>query len=95
MKRKAATAKARKVDAWERIWQNDRESEVRVRGTKDVHADTTVACPFCGETGEVVVDEIGATHETFIEDCEVCCHPREVHVERDETGGMKIWCERS
>ncbi len=95
MKRKAADAKARKVDAWERVWQNDRVSEVRVRGTKDVHAETTVACPFCGETGEVAVDAYGSATETFIEDCEVCCHPRVVHVERDETGGMNIWCERS
>ncbi|RMF87138.1 MAG: CPXCG motif-containing cysteine-rich protein [Nitrospirae bacterium] len=38
-----------------------------------------VACPYCGERVELLVDRSAGPHET-IEDCPVCCRPMEVRV---------------
>ncbi len=96
--KKAAVAA---VETWQSVWreqEKDRASEIRVKSSrngKDTSAEASVACPFCGETSEIAVDPWVTRSETFIEDCDVCCHPRVVHVERDESGVMNIWCERS
>jgi len=40
--------------------------------------EVTVSCPYCGELVEISIepDVIG----TFVQDCEVCCHPWRVTV---------------
>lgn len=43
-------------------------------------------CPYCGETVEVSVDEVGAGTESYVEDCPVCCRPWSVQVSRGEDG---------
>ena len=44
--------------------------------------ETDISCPYCGETISILVDEsVGAQH--YIEDCQVCCRPIEVHVDED------------
>jgi hypothetical protein len=54
-----------------------------------------VACPFCGESDELSVDPGGGDHQTYVEDCAVCCRPRVVHVEPgDEPGEVRVWVER-
>ncbi len=56
---------------------------------------TSAACPFCGEAEELFVDEGGGAHQTYTEDCAVCCRPRVVHVEPgDEPGEVRVWLER-
>lgn len=56
---------------------------------------TSVTCPFCGQSDELFVDAGGGEHQTYTEDCAVCCHPRIVHVEPgDEPGGVRVWVER-
>jgi transcription elongation factor Elf1 len=34
-------------------------------------------CPYCGEQISMVVD-LSVRHQTYVEDCEVCCNPIEV-----------------
>ena len=43
------------------------------------------ACPYCSERISMVLDT-SVKRQTYIEDCEVCCHPIEVRytVEDDE-----------
>ena len=54
-----------------------------------------VACPFCGEAEELFVDAGGGEHQTYTEDCAVCCRPRVVHVEPGgEPGEVRVWLER-
>ena len=54
-----------------------------------------VACPFCGESEELFVDLGGGEHQTYIEDCAVCCRPRFVTVTPgDVEGEVNIWLER-
>lgn len=57
---------------------------------------TAVQCPFCGEPEDLYVDPGGGSHQTYTEDCAVCCRPRVVHVEPDdeESGGVRVWLER-
>lgn len=44
-----------------------------------------VTCPYCYEPAELYVDP--ETRGAFVQDCDVCCRPWQVWVERDpETG---------
>jgi hypothetical protein len=40
----------------------------------------TVACPFCGEMNEIIIDT-SVSRQRFVTDCEVCCRPFEVLAE--------------
>ena len=53
-------------------------------------------CPFCGKVGEIAIDEGGGEHQTYVEDCAVCCRPRVVHFDSspDVTEGVRVWLER-
>ncbi len=35
-------------------------------------------CPYCWQTISMLLD-ISVTEQTYIEDCEVCCNPIEIH----------------
>ena len=50
-------------------------------------------CPYCGEEVEVVVDEVGASDEEYVEDCPVCCRPWQVHVSRED-GEVSVYLSR-
>jgi len=43
-------------------------------------ADELVTCPYCGEEVEIFVEP--DVHGSFVQDCEVCCNPWLVRVER-------------
>ncbi len=65
------------------------------RRRKIPRASTLVACPFCGEEEALSVDAGGGRHQTYTEDCPVCCRPRVVHVEpAEEPGEVRVWLER-
>jgi hypothetical protein len=38
----------------------------------------------CGEWNETTVDSEGGAHQTYIEDCFVCCHPNTLYITIDE-----------
>ncbi|MBI3291338.1 MAG: CPXCG motif-containing cysteine-rich protein [Elusimicrobia bacterium] len=40
----------------------------------------TVQCPYCGEWLEVLFD-CSVERQDYIEDCQVCCHPIQFHVQ--------------
>jgi hypothetical protein len=44
-----------------------------------------IACPYCGETITIVVDN-SAGAQRYIEDCQVCCRPIVISVAFDEEG---------
>ena len=44
-----------------------------------------IACPYCGETIEIVVDG-SVESQSYIEDCSVCCRPITLTVTVDEEG---------
>ena len=51
--------------------------------------------PICGTVGAISVDLSGGSNQTFVEDCEVCRHPRVVHVEASGEDEVRVWVERS
>lgn len=64
------------------------------RGRKRASAEA-VSCPFCGESEEIYVDPGGGDHQTYTEDCSLCCRPRVVHVEPGPVDGeLSVWLER-
>ena len=46
--------------------------------------DFLVTCPYCGEEVEIFVEP--DVHGSFVQDCEVCCNPWLVRVERGGEG---------
>jgi len=57
----------------------DDEAELEAEGAADDSA--LVSCPWCGEENEVALDPGGGRVQDYVEDCEVCCRPWQVHVE--------------
>ena len=39
----------------------------------------TISCPYCGEAIDVQVDT-SAGDQAYVEDCQVCCRPIEMHL---------------
>jgi hypothetical protein len=37
--------------------------------------ETFFECPYCFETISVLLDRSTESESTYVEDCEVCCHP--------------------
>ena len=53
-----------------------------------------IACPYCGEIITLVVgDSAGA--QRYIEDCQVCCRPWQVHVYYARGGAVEVTVEAS
>jgi hypothetical protein len=52
----------------------------------------TVRCPYCGEPFDTLVDTSGvdasAGSTSYIEDCQVCCRPIEMHLEVGMNGEL-------
>jgi hypothetical protein len=52
-----------------------------------------VQCPYCFEWLELYVDP--DTTGSFVQDCDVCCHPWQVYVERDGDGAPVVMVSRA
>lgn len=50
-------------------------------------------CPYCDETVSVMVDPISG-HQSYTEDCSVCCRPMLVEVDADEEGNPEVKARR-
>ena len=48
-----------------------------------------IACPYCGETITLVVDD-SAGDQRYIEDCHVCCRPITVVLQVGEGGEASV-----
>ena len=59
--------------------------------TWDTEAE--VGCPYCGEIVTIGVDPAGGVVQTYVEDCQVCCQPWQVHVTYDDHGAAQVSVE--
>jgi hypothetical protein len=57
-------------------------------GTADVSG--VVTCPYCAEESEIALDPGSGAHQTYVEDCPVCCQPWTVHVAYAEDGTAHV-----
>ena len=46
-----------------------------------------VQCPYCGERFETRID-LTTNDPGYVEDCQVCCRPIEIGIERDPGGAL-------
>lgn len=51
----------------------------------------TIACPYCGESIELIIDD-SVDHQRYVEDCSVCCRPINVDVTIDERREIGLKC---
>lgn len=51
--------------------------------------EQTIACPYCGESISVLVDD-SVPEQSYVEDCQVCCRPIVVSVSVDPDGDLSV-----
>jgi hypothetical protein len=56
--------------------------------TRDTEAE--VVCPYCGAGVTISLDPGGGREQTYVEDCQVCCQPWQVHLRYDGDGGALV-----
>ncbi len=56
-------------------------------------AEATYVCDSCGEEIVVPVDISAGSHQDYVEDCPVCCHPMSLHVDIDPDGEAHVESE--
>ncbi|MEI6505306.1 MAG: CPXCG motif-containing cysteine-rich protein [Planctomycetota bacterium] len=54
------------------------------------HADASYVCDSCGEEIVVTVDISAGSHQDYVEDCPVCCHPMRLRVALDPDGEAHV-----
>lgn len=59
----------------------------RLKADRLLESFVDVACPYCGKVSQIAIDEGGGEHQTFVEDCEVCCRPRVVQLDLSPESG--------
>ena len=55
-----------------------------------LEAEATYVCDSCGEEIVVPVDISAVSHQDYVEDCPVCCHPMRLHVDIDPDGEAHV-----
>ena len=58
----------------------------RRKKRRPAHPGPSYSCPHCGERVDTWPDLGGGEHQTYIEDCPVCCRPNRITATLDETG---------
>jgi transposase-like protein len=46
----------------------------------------SITCPYCGEPAELDVEADGASRQSYVQDCPVCCQPWQIELTRDRDG---------
>ena len=48
-----------------------------------------IQCPYCWENIDITIDNNGENQQ-YIEDCQVCCRPINVHISLNETQQVQV-----
>lgn len=64
-----------------------------VRPCSSAASEGHYICDACGEEIVIPLDLTEGSHQTYTEDCPVCCHPNTIHVELDSEGRCTVWSE--
>lgn len=60
-----------------------------IAGAMNELRQSTVQCPYCGETIEVLID-CSIDNQDYIEDCQVCCRPINFSISLNDNGDPKV-----
>lgn len=61
----------------------------------ELQTEAEVTCPYCGESMAIVLDAGGGATQEYVEDCQVCCRPWQVHVSYAQGGVAEVWLAES
>ena len=53
------------------------------KATRGGKKKPVLRCPWCGERADVFIDSGAGAHQSYVEDCAVCCRPCVVTAEPD------------
>ena len=70
------------------IEDHDDSSFVEETVTWDTEAE--VVCPYCGAGVTIGLDPGGGNEQTYVEDCQVCCQPWQIHLQYDCDGSALV-----
>jgi len=62
-------------------------------GDPALETEGEVTCPYCGEVVVIALDAGGGATQDYVEDCQVCCRPWQVHVSFGPGGSVEVWVE--
>lgn len=72
-------------------WDEDEDPESDSEGSLDSEAEVT--CLYCGEVITLELDRSSGESQDYVEDCQVCCRPLQVHVLFDARGTASVTLE--
>lgn len=58
-----------------------------------LHDEASYRCGACGELIVIPIDLSAGSHQSYTEDCPVCCRPNVIHVELDDEGIPRVRAE--
>jgi transcription elongation factor Elf1 len=67
-----------------------KKSRRRRKSSARIDAEATYVCDSCGEEIVVPVDISAGAHQSYVEDCPVCCHPMTLQIEIDPDGEARV-----
>jgi hypothetical protein len=59
-------------------------------GDGTAETESTVTCPYCGESASIALDPGSGETQDYVEDCPVCCQPWQLHVQYRSDGTAKV-----
>lgn len=62
----------------------------RRRAHRAIHQEAVYVCDSCGEEIVVPVDVSAGSHQDYVEDCPVCCHPMSLRIDIDPDGEARV-----
>lgn len=51
---------------------------------------TSITCPVCFETFEILLDLSAGNKQSFVHDCEICCNPIQVNIRVSKKGSISV-----
>ncbi len=73
--------------------QDDADASPETADVDTWDTEVDVICPYCGEVVTIGVDPAGGAVQAYVEDCQVCCRPWQVHLSYDDHGAAHAWIE--
>jgi len=70
--------------------KSNAEEKARRRVHKSAHQEAVYICDSCGEEIVVPVDISAGSHQDYVEDCPVRCHPMTLHVDINPDGEAHV-----
>ncbi len=46
--------------------------------------EASFVCAYCLQINTIMVDSTGGNEQDYVEDCQVCCRPNQLHIRIDE-----------